>query len=347
MPRNSKSGSEPGEEIATILPLRSASDLISALARTTCGTPGQPQPTIFTPVPRAPATIDSAAPMSTLSISPESSAFINVAPALICRSSIFNPRFAAKPPLSTMAMKPASLLASRMPCFQTFSCACALVRPTTSAMEAIVNVLRTDESSCFDGFIWLEATSPRIRVQQALNSVLPAALAACVDTEKQLIERRTFLDQPLLVRIADQRLEHLAVLFREAVFPRIGSEHALLLFPGVAVPGERHNAWIRHALHRDRLCFIECSEQVHGEPRMLVRQRLPQPKHVHDRENSGALKIGHLFRLVIRKETRHARISGEKRLDEIGMKHRVELPLGQHGLDRFIIRQTGIFDVRR
>ena len=65
------------------LPLRSASVLISALARTTCGTPGQVQPTILTPVPRAPATIDSAAPMSTLSISPAISAFISVAPALI------------------------------------------------------------------------------------------------------------------------------------------------------------------------------------------------------------------------------------------------------------------------
>ncbi|HEX5516820.1 MAG TPA: hypothetical protein VFX32_04405 [Pseudolabrys sp.] len=28
------------------------------------------------------------------------------------------------------------------------------------------------------------------------------------------------------------------------------------------------------------------------------------------------------------------------------MKHRVELALGQHRLDRFVIRQAGIFDVR-
>ena len=83
MPRISRSGSEPGEEMAMFLPLRSASVLISALASTTCGTPGQVQPTILTPVPRAPATIDSAAPMSTLSISPAISAFISVAPALI------------------------------------------------------------------------------------------------------------------------------------------------------------------------------------------------------------------------------------------------------------------------
>jgi hypothetical protein len=57
--------------------------LISALASTTCGTPGQVQPTIFTPVPRTPATIDSAAPMSTLSLSPEINAYMSVAPALI------------------------------------------------------------------------------------------------------------------------------------------------------------------------------------------------------------------------------------------------------------------------
>ena len=83
MPRNNRSGSEPGEEIATVLPLRSAGVLTSALASTTCGMPGQVQPTILTPVPRAPATIDSAAPMSTLSISPAINAFISVAPALI------------------------------------------------------------------------------------------------------------------------------------------------------------------------------------------------------------------------------------------------------------------------
>src|SRR5262245_38417130 len=58
MPRNSRSGSDPGEEIATVFPLRSARLLMSALARTTCGTPGQVQPTILTPVPRTPATID-------------------------------------------------------------------------------------------------------------------------------------------------------------------------------------------------------------------------------------------------------------------------------------------------
>ena len=83
MPRNSKSGSEPGEEMATFLPFRSANVLISTLDSTTCGTPGQVQPTILTPVPRTPATIDSAAPISTLSISPAINAFISVAPALI------------------------------------------------------------------------------------------------------------------------------------------------------------------------------------------------------------------------------------------------------------------------
>jgi hypothetical protein len=58
----------------------------------------------------------------------------------------------------TMAMNPASLLASRMPCFQTFSCACAPVRPS-ARMAANANVrLCTDESSRFGGFVWPEAT---------------------------------------------------------------------------------------------------------------------------------------------------------------------------------------------
>ena len=50
---------------------------------------------------------------------------------------------------------------------------------------------------------------------------------------------------------------------------------------------------------------------------------------------------------MVGEETRHARILGEERLDEIGMKHRVELAFGQHRLDRFVVQQAGIFDVRR
>ena len=177
--------------------------------------------------------------------------------------------------------------------------------------------------------------------------ILAAALAALVDIEKELLERRPLLDQALLVRVADQGVEHLAVFLREPVFPRIRTENALLLLPGVAIPGERHDARIRHALHGDGLGFIESPEQVDGEPGMLLRQRLPDAEHMHDRENAGALEIGHLLGLVIGKQPRHARVPGDKRLDEIGVEDRIELAFGQHGLDRFVVRQAGIFDVGR
>ena len=67
---------------------------------------------------------------------------------------------AAKPPLSTIAMKPASLLASRMPCFQTFSCAWAAERPKArrkAAASASV-FLCTDESSRLRVCLLAEAT---------------------------------------------------------------------------------------------------------------------------------------------------------------------------------------------
>src|SRR6185503_552373 len=197
----------------------------------------------------------------------------------------------------TMAMKPASLLASRMPCFQTFSCACAAVKPAASAMAANANVLCTDESSRFDGFVWPEAKSSGIRVQYTLDSVLCAALPTLIDVQEQVLRLRPCLDQPLLVRIAHQRLEHLAVLLRKPVLPRIDAEQAFLLFPGVAVPGKRHDAGVCHALHRDRFCLVERPKQIDGEPWVLVGKRLAQAEHVHDRENSGALEIGHLFAL--------------------------------------------------
>src|SRR6476469_3505002 len=81
-----------------------------------------------------------------------------------------------------------------------------------------------------------------------LNPVLAAALAALVDIKKEMLQRRPLLDQTLLVRVADQSVEHLAILLREPVFPGIRTENPLLLLPGVAIPGERHDARVRHAL---------------------------------------------------------------------------------------------------
>src|SRR5262245_16281287 len=291
MPRNSRSGSDPGEEMATVFPLRSASVLISALARTTCGTPGQVQPTIFTPVPRMPATIDSAAPMSTLSISPEISAFIRVAPAFICRSSTFSPRFAAKPPLSTIAMKPASLLASRMPCFQTFSCAWAAVRLHSSAHASVNIVCILGDANMNPPVVRLvmPGLGPSIPLceaskarrggprQASLDTKFPAALATLIDAEEQIFEPGPLSDQTLLVRVANQGFQDVSVALGEPVLPRIRPKDALLFPPRIAIPGQRHDALVHHALHCDIFCFVESLEEIHREPRVLVRQLLAKP----------------------------------------------------------------------
>ena len=148
-------------------------------------------------------------------------------------------------------------------------------------------------------------------------------------------------------RIADQSLEVFAVLFGQPVFPRIGTEHALLLLPGGTIPDKRHDARVGHAFHGDRLGLVEGAKQIDRQPGMLVGQLLAQAGDVHDRENAGALVVRHLFRLVVGEQARHARVFGEERLDEIGMKHGVELALGQHGLDRFLLGQQLVFDIGR
>ena len=67
---------------------------------------------------------------------------------------------------------------------------------------------------------------------------------------------------------------------------------------------------------------------------------------MHDGEDAGFPVICHFLLLVIGQQPRHARIAGQERLDEIGMKHRVEFAFGQHDLDRFVIPHHRIFDVR-
>src|SRR4051812_11872939 len=103
-----------------------------------------------------------------------------------------------------------------------------------------------------------------------LDAIFAAALEALVDVDEERFERRPLLDQTLLVRIADQRFEIFTVFIGQPVLPRIGTEHALLLLPGSAIPGERDDARIDHALHGNRLRFVEGAEQVDRQPGMLV-----------------------------------------------------------------------------
>src|SRR5665213_3218164 len=109
------------------------------------------------------------------------------------------------------------------------------------------------------------------------NAILATALAALVDIKKKRLQCRLFFDQALLVRIADQRLQDFTVLVGEPVFPRIGTEDALLLFPSGTIPGERHDARIGHALHGNVFRLVKGTEQIDGEPRMFLRNALRMP----------------------------------------------------------------------
>src|SRR5882672_11861651 len=85
------------------------------------------------------------------------------------------------------------------------------------------------------------------------NPELIPSLATLEHRQEQLLKRKPPRRQALLVGKSRQHVERLAVLFREAVFPRIGAEDVLLLFQRGLVPGERHDARVLHPLDRDRL----------------------------------------------------------------------------------------------
>ena len=56
-----------------------------------------------------------------------------------------------------------------------------------------------------------------------------AAAAALRDVEKKFVERNATLDQALLMRIADQRLDVLAIAFAQSILPRVDPKNLLLL----------------------------------------------------------------------------------------------------------------------
>src|SRR5258705_4249568 len=101
-----------------------------------------------------------------------------------------------------------------------------------------------------------QAILPTLRSLRHLYPEL-VALAAFGDVEEQLVERDATADQALLLRIRDQPLEVWGVALTQAVFPWVLAEDALLLLPRLPVPGERNDARVLHAAHRDRLGLVE------------------------------------------------------------------------------------------
>src|SRR4051812_46021086 len=84
-----------------------------------------------------------------------------------------------------------------------------------------------------------------------LSSLNPelVAFATFGHIEEQLVERKTPLDQALLVRIGHQALEISGVALAQPVLPGVLAEDRLLLLPALAVPGERDDARVLHPLH--------------------------------------------------------------------------------------------------
>ncbi len=68
---------------------------------------------------------------------------------------------------------------------------------------------------------------------------------------------------------------------------------------------------------------------------------------MHDREDAGALVERDLLLLVVRPQPAHPRIAGGERLDDARMDHGIELALGEHGLDRFIVGEPRQLEPRR
>src|SRR5215831_8953833 len=196
-------------------------------------------------------------------------------------------------------------------------------------LDPLIDEERQQDQPCVPPSIWKVIMDCRVKpgndtVKLVCSNPELTPLAALVDVKEQMLERGPFFDQALIVRISDERLKNSTVVVREPVFPRIRAEDPFLFFPSIAIPSKWHNARVCHALHCDCFGFIEGLEQIDRKPWVLVDQRLSDTEHVHDRKNAGSLEISHFFGLVIRKQPRNARILRNKRLDEIGMKNRIE-----------------------
>jgi hypothetical protein len=59
------------------------------------------------------------------------------------------------------------------------------------------------------------------------------------------------------VRVAGDHVDVLDVAIGGAMFPRVGTDDFFLFPLGLAIPDERYDARIFHALHGDRLGLVE------------------------------------------------------------------------------------------
>src|SRR5262249_33309298 len=109
---------------------------------------------------------------------------------------------------------------------------------------------------------------------------------AKVGIVEQLLQLAQLADHALLVHIALDGLEILAVGVGEAILPWIGAENLPLLLDRGAHPGERHHARVRYPLIGHLLRRPERLDQVGRHPGIFVDDLLPDGGDVHDRKDS-------------------------------------------------------------
>jgi hypothetical protein len=143
------------------------------------------------------------------------------------------------------------------------------------------------------------------------------------------------------VRIAGESVDVVDVALGGAILPRIAADDLLLLLPCFAIPDQRRDARIFHALHGKSLRFVERVIEIDRQPWMAINDLLFDRHHVHDRENAGFSPVGDFFLLPVREQPRHPRILLYQRLDEIGMQTGVELALGEQAFHRLVGRKLG------
>src|SRR4249920_1626162 len=179
-----------------------------------------------------------------------------------------------------------------------------------------------------------------------LNSEF-VALAAFGDIEEQFIEREPPPAQALLVRICDEPLEVPGVALFQSIFPGVLAEDALLLFPALAVPGQRHDARVFHPLHGEGLGLLERLVEIGGHPRMPLDDLLLDPDHMHDRKDAGLAIEGDLLLLVVRKQPPDALVTCREWPDQVGREQCVDLALDQHVFERFFLRDLSDVETSR
>src|SRR5215467_11729533 len=169
---------------------------------------------------------------------------------------------------------------------------------------------------------------------------LDAPFAPLKHVQEQLIERELAPDQALLIGVAHKRLKGVTVRVGEAVLPWIRAHKFFLLFPRLAIKGERYDPRVCQSLHGDVLGLIKGMEQVDGDPWVVFNDMPFDAEDMHDRKNAGLLVKRQFFAAIVGKQAGDPRILVDQRTNQIRMQQRIDLSVSQHLFNRRIGRHA-------